>query len=196
MASRSFGINLVFACVVGLLATVASTSAYLKSGSHVSGKAAARDSQQAQLPENHPPLDLASRLTALERMSASQPQNADYQTQIGDTYYDLGKYEKAAAAYEKSLSLRPDDPNVETDLATCFYYLGQHDKALEILDRILKYSPNFPQAMFNKGIVLLTGKNNLKDAIAVWEALLRSNPTFARRQELEEEIRQLKASVR
>jgi tetratricopeptide (TPR) repeat protein len=85
---------------------------------------------------------------------------------------------------------------VETDLATCLHYLGQHDKALEILNRILDYSPNFPQAMFNKGIVLAADGKDIQGAIALWEELLKLDPEFSKHAGLEQRINQLKASAK
>jgi cytochrome c-type biogenesis protein CcmH/NrfG len=187
--------NLLFAWVVGLLGAVAVTFMYLNSDRHVIQEAAVSEPSSI-LPENHPPTDMASGLAALEQMSLKDPQNAEYKTQIANTYYDLGQYQKAVSAYQESLNLRPQDPNVETDLATCFHYLGQHDKALELLNKVLEYQPDFPKAMFNKGIVLVAGKNDIRAGITVWENLLLSDPTFPKRAELEQRIRQLKASLK
>jgi len=139
---------------------------------------------------------MTNKLAALEEMAAKDPQNADIRTQIGNIHYDLNQFEKAIEFYQQSLKIHPKDPNVETDLATCFHYLGQHDKALEIMDKVLSYSPNYSQAMFNKGIVLISGKKDIKAGIAVWEELLRLNPGFDRKADIEKTIRQLKASVK
>jgi tetratricopeptide (TPR) repeat protein len=132
----------------------------------------------------------------LEQMSQADPQNADIKIQLGNALYDAGQYQKAAESYEQSLKLHPQNPGVETDLATCYHYLGQHDKALEILDKVLQYSPGFAQALFNKGIVLQEGKKDPQGAIAVWEVLLRSNPNFPQRAEIEQKINQLKSSAK
>jgi tetratricopeptide (TPR) repeat protein len=148
------------------------------------------------LPENHPPLDYARELAALEERIRAEPQNPEYRTRIGNTYYDMGQYEKAIEAYQQSLALRPRSPSVETDLATCYHLLGDHDKALEILDTVLRYRPDFPQALFTKGIVLHSGKRDLKGAIAAWEELLRTNPKLPQRADLEQRIEQLRASQR
>ena len=91
---------------------------------------------------------------------------------------------------------KPGDANVETDLAVCLHYLVQDDKALEILDRVLAYRPGFSQALFNKGTILINGKKNVKAGIDVWENLLRTNPDFARKSELEQRIGKLKGSIR
>jgi tetratricopeptide (TPR) repeat protein len=196
MAMSKFGINIILACIVIALALTSVTFIYLNSDRQDVRPAAPPAPGENSLPENHPPIDTAKTLAALEKMSAADPQNPDYQTQIANYYYDLGQYEKAVAFYQKSLNLRPGDPNVETDLAACFHYLGQTDKALELLDKVLAYSPGFSQAMFNKGIVLINAKKDIKGGIKVWEDLLRLNPDYPQKAELEQRINQLKNAIK
>lgn len=199
MNSERKRVNLVFACVVAALGGW--TIYYLGSGQGqtpvVQPPAASNlPPDHPPLPENHPPIDYAKDLMALEQMSRANPGNAEYKTKIGNIYYDVGQYEKAAEAYQQSLALKPRDARVETDLAACLHYLGQHDKAIEILDRVLQYSPSFAQALFNKGVVLHAGKKDANGAIAVWEELLRSNPNLPQRAVLEQRINQLKSGGR
>jgi len=149
----------------------------------------------ADLPENHPSVDSAEQLAALEKLSREDPQNAGYKTQIGNIFYDMGLYKNAIELYQESLELKPEDPLVETDLATCYHYLGQHDQALELLDKVLKYRPHFPQALFNKGVVLQGGKQNVSAAVEAWEELLLTNPDHPMRADLEQRIRELKSDV-
>jgi cytochrome c-type biogenesis protein CcmH/NrfG len=190
MALSRYSINLVFAIIVAAMGTTAATFIYLNSSQpDVQAQPA-----PAQLPENRPPPDSTNRIAALQQVFAREPQNPEYPSQIANLYYDLGQYDKAADFYQKSLSLRPRDPSVETDLATCFHYLGQDDKSLETLDNVLRYSPGFAQAKYNKGIVLIEGKKDVSGGISVWEDLLRSDPGYPQRAELEKRINQLKGS--
>jgi tetratricopeptide (TPR) repeat protein len=85
---------------------------------------------------------------------------------------------------------------VETSLATCFYYLGMSNKALELLENVLQYQPDFSRAVFQKGVVLAYGKNDVQGAIRIWEDLLRSDPIFSEEAELEQKLDQLKLSPR
>jgi cytochrome c-type biogenesis protein CcmH/NrfG len=187
-------LNAVFAVVVIGLAAVAIGSYVSSKDQTVILKSAAPDvAGNASLPENHPPLDAVRNLAALEQLSRENPQNADYRTQLGNTYYDMGSYQKAVEAYQESLRLRPHDPNVETDLATCFHYLGQHDKALDLLEAVLRRRPDFNQALFNKGIILQVGKNDPNGAIGAWEKLLQVDPDHPLRSELEKRILELKS---
>ena len=197
MAQSKRQANLILGGLMALLAGIAGVFLYINRGTGpeiLPAAAAGLPQDHPQLPKDHPPLDYAKDLIALEEMSRKDPQNSEYPTRIGDIYYDMGQYEKAVQAYGRSLQLRPRDPKVETDMATSMHMLGQHDKAVERLNKVLGYSPNFSQALFNKGVVLYSGMKDVKGAIATWEELLRVAPDFPRRADLEQRIRQLKAS--
>jgi len=196
MALGRSGMNLAFACIVIMLALTAAVSIYVNSGRPAIQPSATVSSPDNPLPENHPDIDISPKIAALNQMIAKDPKNPEHQTQIANLYYDIGQYEIAADHYRQSLSLRPEDPNVETDLAICLYYLGQNDNALETLDKVLAYSPGFSQALLNKGIILISGKKDVKAGIRIWEELLRTNPGFPQKAELEQRISQLKGSSR
>ena len=194
MALKKSSINKIFTCLVIVLALTLAAALYLNRGSSAIQSSATPDSSAAELPENHPSTEVAERMMYLEQKIGEDPQNPDYPAQIANLYYDLGQYDKAADYYQRSLDIHPEDPAVETDLATCLHNLGQSDKALQTLEKVLKYSPDFPQAMFNKGIILFREKNDIQGAIGVWEDLLQSDPAFSKEAELEQRINQLKAS--
>jgi tetratricopeptide (TPR) repeat protein len=162
MALNRSAINTIFACIVLLLGLTAAFSIHArfsKPGIQVQNRAA-----------GGPTDDIETKVAALQQLISRDPQNPEYQVEIANIYYDSGRYDKAADFYLKALNLSPNNPNVETDLATCYHYLGQDDLALEILDKVLKYSPGFPQAMFNKGIVLINGKKDVEQRIAQLKA--------------------------
>jgi len=197
MPKRDGRVNLLFGGIVLLLGAIPLVYwLYFHEVSPEVRPAAERPPAQPQLPEGHPPLEYSKELVALEQMSRSDPQNAGYKTRIGNIYYDMGQYQKAIDAYQQSLALRSQNPEVETDMAAAYHYLGQHDKALQILEGVLSYRPHFPQALFNKGIVLHSGKNDVRGAIAAWEELLRTNPDLPYRAKLEQQISQLKSAER
>jgi tetratricopeptide (TPR) repeat protein len=191
MSPNKFRVNLIFALIVLALCITAVSSVLIRSN-HL----AAPSSSQNQLPKNLTSIDFSKELANLEQLSAKEPENVDYQTRIGNIYYDMGQYDKAVVYYQKSLDLQPRNPNIETDLAVCFHYLGQNDRSLDILNKVLGYRPAFPEAMFNKGIVLISGKKDVKGGISVWEDLLRSNPDYPRKAEIQQSIDQLKASIK
>jgi tetratricopeptide (TPR) repeat protein len=186
-------INLIFALIVAALASTTAISILRRSPGPESRSLPA---DRQPLPENHPPVDIEEKVAALQQMAARDPRNPEHLTRIGNLYYDMGKYEDAVQFYQRSLDIRPRDPNVQTDMANCYHYLGRHDKSLSLLDDVLAYNPGFSQAKYNKGVVLMEGKKDVRAAISVWEDLLRTDPGYGRRAELESKIRELKSSLR
>jgi cytochrome c-type biogenesis protein CcmH/NrfG len=196
MALSKSVINVAFGCVVALLVLTAAIFAYRNFSQPGIHEHPALEPSVNQLPENHPTVDFSNMRAELEQRISKDPKNPDYVATLGNLYYDNGEYDKAADCYKKSLDLRPQNANVETDLATCYFNLGQSDKALETLNRVLKYSPGFSQALYNKGVVLIHGREHIKDGIAVWETLLKSDPEFSERAGLEQKLNQIKAQTR
>ncbi len=190
MAASRKQINVLFAILAVCLAAAAVLSAIR------TPRTVVRTESEATLPEDHPPMETVRKLTDLIRMSEEDPQNASVHEEIGNIYYDLKEYGRAEASYRRSLALEPGDPRVETDLATCLYYLGRHDEAAAVLDGVLGRDPGFAQALYNKGIVLIHGKNDIEGGLRAWRALLELETDPARRAELQESIRQLEASAR
>jgi cytochrome c-type biogenesis protein CcmH/NrfG len=194
--AKNSKMNPVFGSAVALLAAAALFGMYLNRNQPVIADAPAPEFGSARLPEGHPPVDTAARITAAEQLTRDNPQSAQYRSELGNAYYDAGQYDKAVRAYIESLKLQPDNPSVETDLATSYHYLGQNDQALQLLDKVLKQNPGFGQALFNKGVVLQVGKKDIAGAVAAWEQLLQADPAFARRADLERKIGELKSRMK
>jgi tetratricopeptide (TPR) repeat protein len=196
---RNTKVNMLFGAIAAVLTVTALTTMYLNQDAPVI-REAAKAPGGGGLPQDHPPIDpaqmqAAERLPEAERLSRENPQSAEYKTKLGNVYYDLGQYEKAIEAYRQSLQLHPQDASVETDMATALHYLGRHDEALAAFDRVLNYQPNFPQALYNKGVVLQTAKNDVRGALSAWETLAAVNPEFAKRADLQQKIQQLRSSA-
>jgi tetratricopeptide (TPR) repeat protein len=196
MAMNKKKINLIFALIVIGLGSAAVYSIYMSSGNPLVRTEARSGSSSEPLPEDHPPVETDQQLSSLIQMSMEDPQNAEIQTGIGNIYFDRKEFDKAIIYYQKSLDLQPLNPYVETDLATCLHYMGRNDEALKLLDNVIKNRPDFHQALYNKGIVLIHGKNDIEGGIAVWEELLKSDLEPAKRAELEKSIQQLKSSIK
>ena len=90
----------------------------------------------------------------------------------GNLYYDQKEFQKAIEYYEQAARLDPKDTNLQVDLATSYWYLQQTDKAVEGLGAVLKSHPDHPQALYNMGIIMLHGRNDLKGAREYWARLV------------------------
>ncbi len=53
------------------------------------------------------------------------------------------------------------------------------------LQQALKYDPKHPGALMNLGIIEWKAKNDVPDAVAAWQKLLKLNPDFPQKDEVE-----------
>ena len=123
--------------------------------------------------------EAAMTIAALEKATQDKPSDGQAWVALGHAYFDTGQAKQAIAAYNKALELSPGDLNVMTDLGVMYHQDNQHQKAVELFDQVLKSNPQHEQARFNKGVVLLTGLNDRKGALAEWKTLVKYHPMAA-----------------
>jgi len=87
--------------------------------------------------------------------------------------------------YEDSLKVNPRQTDVRTDMATAYHYMGQADKAIEEYEQVLKVDNKHANALFNEGMVKWQDKMDMKGAIAAWQLLLKTNPDYPKRDQVE-----------
>ncbi|MCL2459148.1 MAG: tetratricopeptide repeat protein [Desulfobulbus sp.] len=121
----------------------------------------------------------AETIAALEKAAKDNPKDGQVWVELGHAYFDTGQAKQAIAAYNKALELLPGDLNVMTDLGVMYHQDNQHQKAIEVFDQVLRANPEHEQARFNKGVVLLTGLNDPKAALAEWKILVKYRPMAA-----------------
>ena len=113
---------------------------------------------------------------ALRTVVEKDPKNAVARAQLGNLYYDAGRYTDAIKWYGESLALNPNDVNVSTDLGVSYYYNNQPDLAIKQLDHSLKVDPKHAKSLLNMGVVRAFGKQDLKGAAEVWRRLVEIAP--------------------
>jgi len=123
--------------------------------------------------------DAGKAIATLEKATQDRPTDGQAWVELGHAYFDTGQAKQAIAAYLKALELLPGDLNVMTDLGVMYHQDSQHQKAINLFDQVLKINPKHEQARFNKGVVLLTGLNDRKGALAEWKTLIQYHPMAA-----------------
>jgi cytochrome c-type biogenesis protein CcmH/NrfG len=135
--------------------------------------------QQAAAPaaqgDAPPPLD-ESRVAALRENAQRDPRDSRSRVQLGNLYFDAGKYDEAARWYEEALEIDPKDPNVSTDLGITYYYTNQPDRALQQFDRSLALDPKHTKTLLNIGVVRAFGKQDLEGAAKAWQQVIDVAP--------------------
>lgn len=115
----------------------------------------------------------------------SNPKDFETLRQLGNVYYDGQAYTQAIEYYGKALEVDPKNPDVITDYGTAYWYTGNADKAIEEFNKSLALRPNNANTMFNLGIVKWQGKKDPAGAVAVWEQLLKTNPNYDQKDQVQ-----------
>ncbi|HOB51170.1 MAG TPA: tetratricopeptide repeat protein [Acidobacteriota bacterium] len=113
----------------------------------------------------------------LEATIKKQPDNLEALIQLGNIYYDTKQFDQAITCYERAVKLDGRNLSARVDLATSRYYVGQLEPAVAGLQSVLKEDPNHPQALYNLGIIMLHGANDLQAARDYWSRLVATNTT-------------------
>ena len=152
--------------------------------------------QQGQAQQDQPDPNLQAALAQaaaplLETVN-KDPKDFDSLVKLGNLYYDGKQFPSAIQYYERALAIHPENPDVRTDMGTAYWYTGDAEKALAAMETSLKYRPGHPQTLFNLGWVRWQGKQDPKGAIEAWQELLKANPDYPQRQQVEQYIAKAK----
>lgn len=143
---------------------------------------------RGDLPEGHPPVDVAQRWLALEQQAQTQPDDPKTLLELANFLYDIQRWEEAVVWYDRALKLDPVNADARTDLASCKLRLGRFDEAITGYTRALKDEANKPQALYGLALARLRGKKDLAGARQAYEQLRRHHPDFARLDVLAREL--------
>lgn len=135
---------------------------------------------------------LAQATVPLLEAVKKDPKDYDSLVKLGNLYYDAQQFPDAIQYYEHALAIHPESPDVRTDMGTAYWYSGNADKALEAMQISLKYRPGHPQTLFNLGWIRWQGKADPKGAIEAWQKLLKLNPDYPQKQQVEQYIAKAK----
>jgi cytochrome c-type biogenesis protein CcmH/NrfG len=127
----------------------------------------------------------------LEKLKAD-PNNPELLANLGNIYYDTQQYPTAIDFYKRALKAQPSNAGVRTDMATAYWYSGNADGAIAEFNKALTYEPNSANALFNLGIVKWQGKMDVEGAVAAWQKLLATNPTYEGKEKVQQLIAQAK----
>lgn len=93
--------------------------------------------------------------------------------------YQSGSYDKAAQCFEHALDFNPGDDDAWAGLASVLLTTKQYEKALRCCNCALLLKPHHAGALFNKGIVLMNGFRNHREALTYFEQAQRQGMTQA-----------------
>ena len=147
------------------------------------------------LPENHPPPELMERLGELMERVENHPEDLDSLVELGNSFYDMGRFDAGIQWYERALQLDPDMIEVSTDLATSYLYAGNSEAAVERFKASLEMDKDHPQTLQNLGVAFFSS-GQYKEAVDVWQSLIDTHPDYVRAAEIKEQIKTAELHMR
>lgn len=120
----------------------------------------------------------SARMLQLEREVEKNPENMATWLELGNLYFDTGKYQDAIRTYNQYLSHDPSNADVWTDIGVMYRRAGDPEQAISSFDKAISLNPQHEQARFNKGIVLLHDIGDREAALQTWQELIKINPDF------------------
>ena len=140
------------------------------------------------LPSDHPPPEVLEQLARLQEHARDHAEDKEVRIRLGNSYYDMKRWDAAAAWYTEALELDPDNVSVRTDLGTAQLYQGQVESAIASYEKSLSLDPDHPQTLENLGIAHFIGTGDFESAIRIWQRLLAAHPEYPRREQIEQHI--------
>jgi tetratricopeptide (TPR) repeat protein len=108
-----------------------------------------------------------------------KPDNGEYYSGLGDSYYHLGKTELALQAYKKATEQTNSPDRPYSMIAQIYFNLKENDKALEAFytakSKISKQSDSYTNALFNIGLIESL-KGNYDKAEPAFIEIIQLNP--------------------
>lgn len=126
----------------------------------------------------HSRLLLASALCLLLASCATTPppsRLASEWYEIGNGWYDLGKWDKAGAAYARAVALDPSLIGASFNMARALVESGDYDAALGAVGRILESDPKNVRALSLRAYILYK-RGDAKGAVKAYDAVLLLDP--------------------
>jgi len=185
----------VVGIVIGLIMGFFASQIFLQKPSRVGEQQTQTGSQDSSpLPAEHPPAEVMEKLTELQDWAQTHPQDSQVRISLGNSYYDMGRFDGALSWYEEALQLEPDNVDVRTDLGTAYLYTGNPIKAVEHYKSSLEMNPDHIQTLQNISVAYLS-TGNYGEAIGHLERLLESHPDYPQRKEIEQQIEYIRTQI-
>lgn len=178
-APRATQLGKLTAAVVMLVVPIASAMLYSRFGDLSAFNPLAR--QGADAAHQFSKDDLANMTQRLAERLKTEPDNANGWATLARTYYSMGRFAEASAAFEKLVELVPDDASLLADYADALAMSQGRKiagKPMELINRALKIDPLQWKALAMAGTEAFD-RQDYKSAVALWENLQASLPADA-----------------
>ncbi|MBI3609893.1 MAG: tetratricopeptide repeat protein [Nitrospirae bacterium] len=130
-------------------------------------------------------------IQASKKKIEKEPNDVPSLISLGDANFMIQRFEASQGYYERALKADPKNINARLSLSNCLIFMQKPDEAIKQLDQILAIQKNSPEALYNKGLILLQSKGNAAGAKQAWTRLTQSHPEHPLTQQVKGELAKL-----
>jgi cytochrome c-type biogenesis protein CcmH/NrfG len=135
---------------------------------------------------------LAATIASLQQQLQQDPTNVTAMIDLGNSYYDAGRYSDAIPWYEKALQWSPTNTDVRTDLGTAYFYSGNLDKAKEEWFKVLEQDPNKVQTHYNLAVLYShETPPDTENAVKEWQTVIKLAPNSDQAKNAQKRLQEL-----
>jgi len=127
----------------------------------------------------------ASALSFFEQRVRDHPTDVAARLDLASRYEAAGLTGLAAEQYVEALRLDPNAVEARAALGFLLYEQGRAEDGLFAENQALRVDPSYPEALYDKGIILLKGMHQRAPAVAALRGYLAAAPNGAHRSEVE-----------
>lgn len=130
-------------------------------------------------------------IQANKKKIEQSPNDVPALVSLADANFMIQRFEMAQGYYERALKADQKHINARIGLSNCYIFMQKPDEAIKQLDQILGMQKDYPEALFNKGLILLKAKQDPIGAKQIWTRLVESHPEHTLAQQVKDELSQL-----
>ncbi|HEY5649348.1 MAG TPA: tetratricopeptide repeat protein [Nitrospiria bacterium] len=101
---------------------------------------------------------------------------ANEHAKLGDSYYELGRFDHALEEYRKALNLKPNFADIHTKIGITLRDRGDLEQAIHAFEKAKVVNPDYAAAFINEGLVYYT-LGEMEMAEKEWNAAKKLDPS-------------------
>jgi Flp pilus assembly protein TadD len=106
------------------------------------------------------------------------PDDAKAHYNLGNAYFESGKYKEAIESYKQAIRINPDLAEAHYNLGVAYSKSGMNKEAIESYKQAIRINPDYAEAHVNLGVAYSKSGMN-KEAIESYKQAIRINPDYA-----------------
>ena len=112
----------------------------------------------------------------LEAMLKEKPGDVDLLITLGDAYFEVKQFGKAADRYKSAIKADPAQSELYNDIGLALHYVGNSAEGIKYIEEGIKQNPYQQRIWLTKGFILAYGMGDLDAAKEAWEKTRALDP--------------------